>query len=158
MTNETTIRALEEAIRRLDAAKREIEKQRDALVTALRYFEDSGKAPTPPRQRTETSVPDAIEEILSREGPLGRGEIHKRLVEQGVHVGGRDPVNNVGARLRIDTRFKNVDRDKWDLVPSSGGRVETERADGRAESDDVRGGFDASQDTDDSNEEDDVAW
>ena len=97
------------------------------------------------RQRTENGMRDAVLEILAKEGPLGRQKIYERLVEQGVQVGGRDPVNNVGAHLRSDPRFKRVERDQWAL--SSAG--ESERFEDALKSGHGR---------DELEEEDSVAW
>ena len=145
MVNESTIRGLQAAIRRLEAEKREIQRQHDALVTALRYLEESEQVATPPRQRTEKNMRVAVAEILAVEGPLSRRDIHDRLLEQGVHVGGRDPVNNVGAHLSIDPRFVKMGGGLWGLA---------ENADDGAERDDRNDGLDS----DDYDEEDSVAW
>ena len=142
MVNDSTIDVLKEVIRRLEAEIGEIERQRDGLVMALRYLEDSGEASTPPRRRTEKGMRDAMAEILAEEGPMGRQEIHDRLVERRVHVGGRDPVNNVGAHLSIDPRFKGFGRGMWGLAPS-GSSVESE---------------DLGYSGEESEDEDSVAW
>ena len=105
---------------------------------------------TPEASRTANGAPGrktgsmraAMTEILRREGPLHRREIHDRLVEMGVHVGGRDPVNNVGAHLSTDERFRNVGRGMWDLA-SSGSSVESE---------------DLGDSGEESEDEDSVAW
>ena len=144
MVSESTIDVLKELIRRLEAEKLEIERQRDGLVTALRYLESSGETLAPPRQRTEKGMRDAMAEILAEEGPMGRREIHDRLVRRGVYVGGNDPVNNVGAHLSIDDRFKNVGRGMWDLESSSGGSAESEELEDSAEESEE--------------EEDSIAW
>ena len=136
--NESTINDLKEAIRRLEAEKRQIEEQHRSLVAALRYFENSERKAEPsgelpsypiptqgyfessdgrsePRRQHSRDMRDAMVDILAREGPLHRRVIHKRLVEMGVRIGGQDPVNNVGAHLSIDPRFKRVGGGIWDL-------------------------------------------
>ena len=159
MVNDSTINVLKEVIRRLEAEIGELERQRDGLVMAVRHLENLGHASTAPRQRTEKSMRDAMAEILAEEGPLGRREIHDRLVNRGVYVGGRDPVNNVGAHLSIDPRFENVGRGMWDLASSSGGSSETERSGDGAELDGVGEALESGRDRDESEEEEDgVAW
>ena len=81
--------------------------------------------------------------ILASEGPLHRRVIHDRLVEMGVHIGGRDPVANVGAPLSRDPRFRKLGDGVWDLTD----RTETSQLDTL----DYSG-------EEDLNEEDSVAW
>lgn len=158
MVSDSTIDVLREVIRRLEAEIGEIERQRDGLVMALRYLENSGETSTPSRDRTGISMRDAMAEILAEESPLGRRDIHDRLVKQGIRVGGRDPVNNVGAHLSIDPRFENVGRGLWDLASTAGGRDEFAGAGRGAESGDVGGTVEPGHDPDESEEEDSIAW
>ena len=163
MTNESTISDLRAAIQRLEAEKREIEKQHRALVTTLRYFENPEQASAPESRRIDKDMGTVMSEILSREGPLHRREIHDRLVEIGVRIGGRTPINNVGARLSTDSRFKNVGRGMWDLASATGGRGESLGAGRSAESGDVGGTVESGHDPDEPEEdepeeEDSVAW
>ena len=140
MVNESTINVLKELIRRLEAEKREIERQQDGLAMALRHLEDLGEPSTPTLQKKREEgrgkdLREAMVEILTAaDGPLSRQEIHDRLAEQGIYVGGRDPVNNVGARLSIDPRFENVERGKWDLALSSSSLDSEEPDDSAGES------------------------
>ena len=181
MTNESTISALKAAIRQLEAQKRQIEEQYRALVTTLRYFENPERRVEPPeelpsspiptqtnfkssegrlepqRQRAENDLRNAMADVLAREGQLHRQDIHDRLVERGVYIGGRDPVNNVGAHLSIDPRFKNVGRGIWALVGLPEEANQPERFGTNAESDDTDDGLD-DDDGHDSDEEDSVPW
>ena len=143
ITSASTISDLKAAIGRLETEKRRIEKQHRALVTTLQYFENPELMAEPPAELSSSPIPtqgylesservlparrprttelsdstmrDTMSEILGREGPLHRSVIHDRLVEMGVRIRGRNPVNNVGAHLSIDPRFKNVGRGMWDL-------------------------------------------
>ena len=58
---------------------------------------------------------NVIAEILEAEGPLHRSAIHKRLVEKGVHIGGRTPLSTVSTYLSVDDRFERVRRGVWQL-------------------------------------------
>ena len=154
VTNESTVSDLKTAITRLEVEKRRIEEQHRALVTTLRYFEGAGRGREEPHhQHTDKlpGIPDAIAEILAREGPLHRSVIYDRLVEMGVHIRGRDPVNNVGAHLSIDDRFKNVGRGMWDLSKPGNETAEPERFGTNREPDGIG-------DENDQDEEDSIAW
>jgi hypothetical protein len=129
------IEALKAAIQDVEARKRQIDADHQALVSTLHYFERQEQEPQALRTHTqeyEYSPPSssnelrtAIYEILSAEGPLHRGEIYERLTEKGVHVSGRDPVNNVGAHLSFDDRFNNVGRGVWGLAIESSHEPDT---------------------------------
>ena len=174
MVNESTIRDLKAAIGKLRAERRRIDEQHRALLTTLRFFEDAGQRSEPDtelpsspiptqrhfessegrsgsqRHRADNDLRNAVEEILAAEGPLHRREVHDRLVEMGVHVGGQDPVNNVGAHLSIDERFRNVGKGVWELARQD--ELET-----GFNSEDA-GLFDDQEDDDSEEEEDKVAW
>ena len=109
---------------------------------------------------TDNDLRNAIADILASDGPLHRREIHDRLLEMGVRIGGRDSVNNVGAHLSIDQRFRNVGRGMWDLTepPPRDAKESSEQLDAKAVQDDTSGGFDANHVRGDSDEDDDVAW
>ena len=72
----------------------------------------------------------------------------------GVHVGGQDPINNVGAHLSIDPRFTNVGRGVWGLATQDDTEPGIFGTEPEGESDSL---FD-NQVEDDSDEEDKVAW
>ncbi len=161
MSNESTIGDLRSAISRLEAEKRRIDEQLRALTTTLRYFESvelggtssPGPSPMPTQIRPEGSgraqyhgtsnnLRDAMAEILTAEGPLHRQEIYKRLLSMGMEIPGQRPINNVGAHLSIDSRFKSLGGGVWQLFEPC---EET--------------AVDADSDENDSDEEeDDVPW
>ncbi len=170
MANESTISDLKAAIGKLRAERRRIEEQHRALVTTLRFFEESepgteltsSSIPTQghfessgsQRKRADNDLRNAMAQILAAEGPLHRREVHDRLVEMGVHVGGQDPINNVGAHLSIDPRFTNVGRGVWGLTTQDDTEPDIFGTEPEGESDSL---FD-NQEEDDSDEEDKVAW
>lgn len=132
------IEALKAAIQEVEAQKRQIDADHQALVSTLHYFERQEQRPQALRPHTQeyaysppsssNELRTAIYEILSAEGPLHRSEIYERLTEKGVHVPGRDPVNNVGAHLSFDDRFNNVGRGVWGLANASDYESDTEIA------------------------------
>lgn len=69
-----------------------------------------------PDQARVSNLGDAIYQILTAERPLHRREVYERLVEMGMTIPGRDPVNNVGAHLSLDPRFMSVGGGVWDLA------------------------------------------
>lgn len=129
------IETLKAAIQEVEAQKRQIDADHQALVSTLHYFERQGQEPQALRARAQeyaysppsssNELRTAIYEILSAEGPLHRSEIYERLTERGVHVPGRDPINNVGAHLSFDDRFNNVGRGVWGLAIESSHESDT---------------------------------
>ena len=122
MPSPSTIQDLTDAIggidgeiRGLDERKAELQRQRGALVTTLRYF--GGDAPDPPAATSGgNSLNDAIFAVLSEESPLHRRDIYDRIVKMGVRVRGQDPVNNVTAHMSHDPRFHSIGGGMWDFV------------------------------------------
>ena len=123
----TAIGGIDDEIRSMDERKAELQRQRGALVTTLRFFGDDGADLSPPPSPMTTagggdgargsgSLDDAIFAVLSAERPLHRSDIHDRVVEMGVSVRGLNPVNNVTAHMSLDPRFHSVGNGMWDLV------------------------------------------
>ena len=160
--NESTISDLKAAIRRLETEKRRIDEQLRSLVTALRYFENPERTAETPMEgrsvsqhrRTDNDLRNAIADILASEGPLHRREVYDRLVERGMHIGGRDPVSNVSAHMSSDQRFRNISRGMWELTEPRP-PDEMDRS-GKSGSNAVPD--DANHDQHDSDEEDSVPW
>lgn len=84
-----------------------------ALEESLRHLE-SLPPEVPPGQLSK-QIGDAIAEILEEEHPLHRRVIHERLEARGIRVPGQDAVNNTGAHMSGDARFKSLGRGMWDL-------------------------------------------
>ena len=59
---------------------------------------------------------DAIFAVLSAERPLHRRVIYNRVVEMGVTVRGEHAINNLGAHMSHDPRFRSLGGGMWDLV------------------------------------------
>ena len=59
---------------------------------------------------------DTVFDILSSERPLHRRAIYERLLDQGIHVGGRSPINNFGAHMSADPRMKSNGSGYWTLT------------------------------------------
>ena len=58
---------------------------------------------------------NTVFEILNFERPLHRREIYQRALELGIHVGGKSPINNLGAHMSGDPRFKSDGNGYWTL-------------------------------------------
>ena len=184
IVSESTIGDLKVAIRRLEAEKRQIDEQIRGLATALRYFdntegtveppmklrssptptqrrfESADRRPEPQHRRTDSDLRSAMVDILAGEGPLHRQVIHGRLVEMGVRIGGRDPINNVSAHLSIDPRFRSVGSGVWELndPETAHGRDRLGQEGTNAISGDASEGIGTDHDQQDSDEEDRVPW
>ena len=172
MARQSTIRDLRDALRDVEIRKRQIEEEYQALAATLRYFESltegqsrpqypSTQSGGVPSRGSSSELRDAIYEILTAEGPLHRMEIYDRLVERGIRVPGREPINNVGAHLSIDPRFKNVDRGEWGLsdLPNSEGDLQQE--DGDIETtlrNEVNEEYENTHDQDNLNAEENLPW
>ena len=117
MPSTSTIADLRSALRDIDEKKRFLDEQRSAISMTLSYFEGSGadSPQTDGSDGTTANLRDAIHEILTEERPLHRRAIHDRLVERGVRIGGREPVNNVGAHMSLDERFESLGDGEWTL-------------------------------------------
>lgn len=111
----TAIGGIDDEIRSMDERKAELQRQRGALVTTLRFFGDDSEVARP-TTAAGVSLNDAIFAVLSAERPLHRRVIHDRVVETGVRVRGRDPVSNLAAHMSADPRFHSVGNGMWDLV------------------------------------------
>ena len=118
MPNASTISDLRAALGDIDEKKRLLDEQRRAISMTLSYFEnsDSESPQTVGSDGSAVSLRDAIHEILSEDRPLHRRAIHDRLVERGVRISGRAPVNNVGAHMSLDDRFKSLGDGEWTLA------------------------------------------
>lgn len=116
MSRLATIRQLKKELVILEGKKLEIDKQVEAVHATIQYLESSPEDPGAGASRHAEGIRDAIHEVLVAERPLHRKDIHDRLVAMGIHIGGNNPVNNVGAHLSLDPRFKNVGKGIWDLA------------------------------------------
>jgi len=118
MSKGSTIKDLRAKAKQLEARKREIDKNVEAIYTILRVFEQSqiGEVITDRLSSYAQELTNAMYDILISKRPLHRKSIFDRLTVRGIHVGGQIPVNTVGSYLSIDDRFKNVGRGMWDLA------------------------------------------
>ncbi len=124
-SNDTVINSLKSEIRRLEDEKRMIDDKISAIATTLRHFESQGNGAqnqSPSFFAEEdglaspSSVKDTIYEILRDESPLHRKDIYERLLQRGVHIGGKMPVNTVGSHLSNDDRFESLGNGVWDIA------------------------------------------
>ena len=100
-----------------ESKKHKIEKELEALHTAIRINQERGSSAGDRRTSTYAEeLTDAIYDALLSERPLHRMDILGKVAERGVHVGGSKPVNSIGSYLSTDQRFKNCGRGMWTLA------------------------------------------
>ena len=118
MSNESVLRGLRAKVKDLAIKKREIDKEVESLHVVIGVFERNEQSQDSLNKDSfGEKIGTAIYGILHNEGgPLHRSEILSRIQEQGIHVGGKNPVNSVGTYLSLDDRFVNVGRSMWDLA------------------------------------------
>ena len=114
MSRSSAAAQLKKELAAIDKARAVLNTQADAIRTVLALLE-SDPDPMPTASRDAQMLRDAMHDVLSVEHPLHRKVIYERLVEKGVAVNGRNPVNNVGAHLSADDRFKSLGKGMWDL-------------------------------------------
>ena len=59
---------------------------------------------------------NAVFSVLTSERPLHRSVIYERVLRRGIHVGGKSPINNLGAHMSGDLRFKSDGNGNWTLA------------------------------------------
>jgi len=90
----------------------------DAAPGAVSPLLELGEMPTQSR-----SIADAAKIVLAAEGPLHYREITKRLIHQGVPIGGSDPNATVVGALVRDSRFYRPRRGTYYLRELARGPV-----------------------------------
>ena len=114
MGRSDTISDLKRVLEELEEERDVLNLEIDSIRSAVNILESRPEVEYASSKQAQ-ALRDSIYEILSEQHPLHRRTIYDRLVERGVKVGGQDPVNNVGAHLSRDSRFRNVGRGEWDL-------------------------------------------
>ena len=130
MSYASTIRDLRAKARQLEAKKRDIDKQVDAIYTTLRVFEQKGEVVIRDASSYAQDLTDAMCDILTIERPLHREAILARVQERGIHVGGRKPVNTIGSYLSMDNHFRNAGRGIWTLTEEPQSELSNETSNG----------------------------
>ena len=72
---------------------------------------------------------DTIYLVLRGERPLHRTDVLERVVAQGVHVGGNDPLSTIAPYMTSDARFTSDGRGNWTLAEE----VQVEKDDPKGE-------------------------
>ena len=114
-STDVDLRAL---VKELEAKRRKIDKELEALSIVRRINEERTIGVDTGGRRASTyaqELTDAIYDTLSSERPLHRTAILERVTEHGIHVGGAKPINSIGSYLSTDRRFKNCGRGMWTL-------------------------------------------
>ncbi len=119
----STLRDLQATLKKIEARRVELDEQAQLLRAVIARFgpqegqqEEAANKPSPTFKMQR--LRDEAERILQDAGePLHYREIHHRLNEWGIEVGGKDPARTVGAQLSADhARFKSVGSGKWTLI------------------------------------------
>ncbi len=119
----STLRDLQAALKKIEARRAELDEQAQLLRAVIARFgaqegqrEELANKPSPTFKMQH--LRNEAERILQDAGePLHYREIHRRLTERGIEVGGKDPARTVGAQLSADhDRFKSVGGGKWTLI------------------------------------------
>ena len=114
-STDVDLRAL---VKELEAKKRQIDKEIEALHIVIRLNLERTNGVDAGGRRSGTyaqELTNAIYDALLSERPLHRNVILERVIERGIHVGGAKPMNSVGSYLSTDERFKNCGRGLWTL-------------------------------------------
>ena len=114
-STDVDLRAL---VKELEAKKRQIDKELEAVHIVIRINQERTSEVDAGGRRSSTyaqELTDAIYDTLLSERPLHRTGILERVTERGIHVGGTNPVNSIGSYLSTDPRFKNCGRGMWTL-------------------------------------------
>ena len=118
MGQQSTDVGLRALVKELEAKKRKIDKELEALYIVIRINQERTIGVDTGGRRASTyaqELTDAICDTLSSERPLHRTAILERVTEHGIHVGGAKPINSIGSYLSTDRRFKNCGRGMWTL-------------------------------------------
>jgi len=62
---------------------------------------------------TDEIVSAAMTLIANKNAPMRIGELHDALVAQEIRIGGRNPRNNLGAKLSADPRLESIPGHGW---------------------------------------------
>lgn len=120
-----TLRELRAVLERTEADIAALEQYAEHLRGVLKFAppteaQDQGRQERASATFKMTPVREEAERILREAGePLHYREIHRRLVERGIEVRGKDPARTVGAQLSADDeRFYSIGANtgKWALV------------------------------------------
>jgi len=65
----------------------------------------SPPSPTNPPSATTTIIDAAMAALAKNGGPMKLGELHDAVLALGVQIGGKNPKNNLGAKLSADFRL-----------------------------------------------------
>ena len=101
-----------------EAAQQQLDAARQAVnaVARLRAFHADMQDPVDPSTQDEIRQ-GAVEILRGSLEPMHRKDIFNALVDRGLHVGGKDPINNLGAILsRNGADFESYGNGMWGLM------------------------------------------
>ena len=130
-----TISDMKKMLRILEEERDVIDMQVESIRNAINVFASRPEAATTGSSQQAQVLRDTIYVILSEQHPLHRRTIYDKLAERGISVGGKDPVNTVGAHLSKDARFRKLGKGEWDLDADYLDRVGHNEKNGQVEVD-----------------------
>lgn len=115
MSNDPLIQAAQDRIREIIAEREELESfiraHRNLSAKLLKPKSPQPEPPTPVapqnhRPSTTTEILEAVGKVLNEHGrPMSLADLHLKLSEVGVVIPGKDPRNNLSAKLYASDRF-----------------------------------------------------
>lgn len=116
MEEDEIIKRAQERLRAIIDERRELE----SFIATYRKLaaetqSASGEAvPAPVRAASTDEIVSAAMTLIAAKGaPMRIGEIHEALTAQDIKIGGRNPRNNLGAKLSADRRLESVPGHGW---------------------------------------------
>ena len=117
MRRAATINDIKSELTKLYLQKTQVERHIKSLEGTLVYFA------TLPEDSVSETVSNMAYDILVEKGSLHRKEIHDLIISRGGIIHGADSVNNVGAHMSGDSRFRSLGSGIWDIDESQRTRL-----------------------------------
>lgn len=114
MVMQSHIQWLQELETQLEAEHQRIE----GILTGVRNLREYLLAQQPAVQSaSKEAIIQELQTILASNGqPIHRTRLHQHLAEKGIHVGGRNPVANLGAIMSREDAFYSAGNGEWGLT------------------------------------------
>ena len=117
------LNALETELDTLEEQLAEVQAERDVLATKVENYRgvladySQWEGATVGRRVRSEDLHDIMIKILEEARvPLHYKTIYQKLLNDGIHVAGEDPVKNTGAHLSSDAQFVSVGQGEWALA------------------------------------------
>lgn len=114
---------LQENITHLETEITRFEKELEAFRVVAEKYATQGEETAADKAPADV-ICDSMADILEQRGAaIHRKEMLQQLVARSIHIGGKDPINNVGAYLSKDGRFLSVGKGRWGLKKWKGDKA-----------------------------------